>query len=227
MKRNFLLWRKHLPKLNKYKFKILHLFFKINYLVKKDVGLNRLMIEQSKDLNNNNERQLKLKDKAIIALRFRENNLILERVHVSSLNYLVDTDNLWVAFYDSKHSSDKFIDFYFAKFKNFLIDQDYSFYLEYRVVGLGFKIKRSSFKTSRSLILDIGFSHIIKYVLPDTVKILKGKRKFFLVSSNLQHLYIVAQHLHLLRVLNPYKIRGLKRLDKDIKMKAGKKQTHK
>lgn len=101
------------------------------------------------------------------------------------------------------------------------------FFVQYRIYGLGFKIKKSGLLNGRSIRIDIGFGHSIYYRLPSVIKFLKRKRHFLLYSTNFTHLVFVKNHINNFKLLNPYKIRGLKDLKYDIKMKKGKKQSKK
>jgi hypothetical protein len=112
---------------------------------------------------------------------------------------------------------------YFFKIKNL----GNFFFVQYRIYGLGFKIKKSYLAGTRSLRFEIGFGHGIYYILPSNVKCLKRKRRFFLFSDNFNELQFVKNHINKFKLLNPYKIRGLKDLKKQIRMKKGKKQSKK
>ncbi len=112
---------------------------------------------------------------------------------------------------------------YFFKIKNL----GNFFFVQYRIYGLGFKIKKSYLSGTRSLRFEIGFGHGIYYILPCNVKCLKRKRRFFLFSNDFSQLQFVKSHIDKFKLLNPYKIRGLKDLKREIKMKKGKKQSKK
>ncbi len=101
------------------------------------------------------------------------------------------------------------------------------FFVQYRIYGLGFKIKKSYLSGTRSLRFEIGFGHGIYYILPSNVKCLKRKRRFFLFSNDFNQLQFIKSHIDKFKLLNPYKIRGLKDLKRQIKMKKGKKQSKK
>ena len=140
---------------------------------------------------------------------FLKSNLIIQKNYITDLKYL--------------NKLDKNILKYFINIKNL----GNFFFVQYRVFGLGFRIKKSSFYNTRSLRFDIGFGHGIYYSLPMAVKCLKRKRRFFIYSDNLFILNFIKIHINNLKLLNPYKIRGLKDLKHEIKMKKGKKQTKK
>ena len=101
------------------------------------------------------------------------------------------------------------------------------FFIQYRIYGLGFKLKKSSLFNGRLLRFEIGFGHGIYYKLPTNIKCLKRKRRFFFYSNDYHNLIFVKNHINNLKSLNPYKIRGLKDVKYEIKMKKGKKQSKK
>jgi ribosomal protein L6P/L9E len=99
------------------------------------------------------------------------------------------------------------------------------FFLEFRIIGLGFRVKRSGFFQTRSLRFDIGFSHLIRIVLPKRVRIGRVKKRFFIFCNDWQTINIFTRQVKLFKILNPYKLRGLRPSDLMLKMKQGKKQT--
>jgi hypothetical protein len=141
---------------------------------------------------------------------FLKNNLIIQKnFFFNKRYYFLKLDKI---FYN-----------YFLKIKNL----GNFFFIQYRVYGLGFRIKYSSLNNSRSLCFEIGYGHGIYYILPLEVKCLKRKRRFLIFSNDLQILNYTKMHIDNLKLLNPYKIRGLKDLKYEIKMKKGKKQSKK
>lgn len=118
---------------------------------------------------------------------------------------------------------DKIIYNYFLKIKNL----GNFFFIQYRIFGLGFKIKKSSLQNIRSLRFEIGFGHSIYYPFPNDIKCLRRKRRFFIFGYNLTRINYIKKHINKFKLLNPYKIRGLKDLKYQIKMKKGKKQSKK
>jgi len=118
---------------------------------------------------------------------------------------------------------DKFFNAHFMKIKSI----GNIFFIQYRIYGLGFKLKKSSLVNGRLLRFEIGFGHGIYYKLPINIKCLKRKRRFFFYSNDYHYLIFVKNHIDNLKLLNPYKIRGLKDVKYEIKMKKGKKQSKK
>jgi len=59
------------------------------------------------------------------------------------------------------------------------------FFLEFRVIGLGFKIKKGSRFYIKFAKFDIGFSHFIRLPVLPLVKFFRTKRRFMLFLSRL------------------------------------------
>jgi hypothetical protein len=112
---------------------------------------------------------------------------------------------------------------YFIKFMNI----GNFFFVQYRIYGLGFRLKKSSLYGLKVLRFEIGFGHFIYYFLPNNIKCFKRKRRFFIFSDNLYLLRQIKKHIDSFKPLNSYKIRGLKDLKYNIKLKKGKKQSKK
>jgi ribosomal protein L6P/L9E len=109
--------------------------------------------------------------------------------------------------------------------KLFLKGLTQGFFLEFRMIGLGFKVKRAGNFSLRSIKLDIGFSHFIKIPLSNLVKLFRIKRRFLLFSIDYVTLKILLKQIQNLRKHNPYKMRGLKLTGVKFRVKPGKKQT--
>lgn len=140
---------------------------------------------------------------------FLKNNLILQKHFLIQKLYYKRLDKLF--------------NVHFMKIKSI----GSIFFIQYRIYGLGFKLKKSSLINGRLLRFEIGFGHGIYYKLPINIKCLKRKRRFFFFSDDYHYLNFVKNHIDNLKLLNPYKIRGLKNVKYEIKMKKGKKQSKK
>lgn len=100
------------------------------------------------------------------------------------------------------------------------------FFVEFKIVGLGFKIKRSSYENLSLLSFDIGFSHLKKLCFPSSlITFVRVKKRFLIFSRDYLVLNIIIKQIKNLRKHNPYKIRGLKPTNKKLRIKIGKKQV--
>ena len=109
--------------------------------------------------------------------------------------------------------------------KLFLKGLSQGFFLEFRMVGLGFKVKRGGNFLSRNIKFDIGFSHLTKLSISPMIKLCRIKRRFLLFSVDYSSIKILLKQIQNLRKHNPYKMRGLKLTGGKLRIKAGKKQT--
>lgn len=109
--------------------------------------------------------------------------------------------------------------------KLFLKGLSQGFFLEFRLFGLGFKVKRSGDFGLRFVKFDIGFSHFIKFPLSKLVRIYRIKKRFLLFSIDYETIQIVLKQIQNIRKHNPYKVRGLKLTGGKYRVKPGKKQT--
>jgi len=109
--------------------------------------------------------------------------------------------------------------------KLFLKGLAQGFFLEFRMVGLGFKIKRTGDFLLRGLKFDIGFSHFIKLPLSRMTRLYRIKRRFLLFSIDYGSIKVLLKQIQNIRKHNPYKMRGLKLTGAKLRTKAGKKQT--
>lgn len=116
-------------------------------------------------------------------------------------------------------------------FNNFFfkygLNEDNFFFVKYRLYGLGFKMKKIVFQNQRLLSFEIGLGHRVVYLLPEVVKCFKRKRHFFIFSNKQFILNNISLHFSKFKSLNPYKIRGIKDVKLNMKMKKGKKQGQK
>jgi hypothetical protein len=109
--------------------------------------------------------------------------------------------------------------------KLFLKGLSQGFFFEFRIFGLGFKVKRSGDFGLRFIKFDIGFSHFIKFPLCKLVRIYRIKKRFLLFSIDYETIQIVLKQIRNVRKHNPYKVRGLKLTGGKYRVKSGKKQT--
>lgn len=99
------------------------------------------------------------------------------------------------------------------------------FFLEFRLIGLGFKVKKGSYCHIKFAKFDIGFSHFIKLPLSALVKFIRTKKRFMVFCNDNTSLKIVLKNIQNLRKHNPYKTRGLKLIGLKVRLKPGKKQN--
>jgi large subunit ribosomal protein L6 len=86
------------------------------------------------------------------------------------------------------------------------------------VVGVGFKVNLQGNK----LILNVGFSHPVEFVLPAGITAVVEKNTITLTGINKQQIGEIAAQIRRIRKPEPYKGKGIKYSDEIIKKKVGK-----
>jgi large subunit ribosomal protein L6 len=110
-------------------------------------------------------------------------------------------------------------------FFNFVKGLNQGFYIKFKIIGLGFKVKKIILENKRRYLkINLGFSHSIFYKIPNNINIFIKKKIIFLQGSNLNNLTIVSKNLQNFRYINPYKEKGILLYNKKYKLKSGKQQ---
>jgi large subunit ribosomal protein L6 len=90
------------------------------------------------------------------------------------------------------------------------------------IIGVGYK----AVIENKNLILKIGFSHTVKYKIPEDIQIKILNKKLLtlvILSNNLQRATQIAAEIKSLKPVEPYKGKGIKYFKEVIKLKEGKK----
>lgn len=123
--------------------------------------------------------------------------------------------------YQKKDLLKYFFNFIYLKIKG--VNQ--GFFFRFRIVGLGFKIKRLYLSTKvRFLRVEVGYSHIILFKISNDVRFYIKKKSFLLFSLNFHQLKNISIRLRNFRKLNYYKEKGILYLTEVLKLKSGKQQ---
>lgn len=102
---------------------------------------------------------------------------------------------------------------------NLLIGVVNGFEKRLEIVGTGFKANVEG----GNLILNVGFSHPVKYKIPQGIKVTVEENTKIVVNGIDKHLVgHVASEIRKVRPPEPYKGKGIKYVDEKIKRKAGK-----
>jgi len=107
----------------------------------------------------------------------------------------------------------------------FLKGMSQGFFLEFKLIGLGFKVRRGVVNCLKCIEFDIGFSHFINLILPPAIKFLRTKKRFMLFAYDHELLQNILKNVRSIRKHNPYKARGLKATGLKVRLKLGKKQN--
>ena len=86
------------------------------------------------------------------------------------------------------------------------------------VVGVGYRVSASG----DTIVLNVGYSHEVKYQLPEGIKADVEKNTITLSGASKQVLGQVAAEIRKIRKPEPYKGKGIKYVDEVIRRKVGK-----
>lgn len=90
---------------------------------------------------------------------------------------------------------------------------------ELELVGVGYKVK----KEGRDLVLNLGFSHPVKFLVPAGVEVeVKDDTHFTVVGASRQAVGQISALLRDLKKPEPYKGKGIKYAGETVRRKAGK-----
>lgn len=84
--------------------------------------------------------------------------------------------------------------------------------------GVGFKVALEG----KNLLLNIGFSHQVRYAIPENISITVEKNQMTISGADKQKVGQTAAEIRALKKPEPYKGKGIKYVDEVIRRKAGK-----
>ncbi|HBB38368.1 MAG: 50S ribosomal protein L6 [Candidatus Magasanikbacteria bacterium GW2011_GWD2_43_18] len=105
-----------------------------------------------------------------------------------------------------------------AHIRNMIEGVTTGFKKELEVNGVGYKVAMQG----TDLKLDLGFSHPVIYKIPATVQASVEKNVMTLVSADKELLGATAAEIRSIRKPEPYKGKGIKYMEEQIRRKAGK-----
>lgn len=116
-----------------------------------------------------------------------------------------------------------FLNLIIIKIKQYYNQISIGYYCELIAIGVGFKFEKLK-KKNNCLVLNIGYSHYIYYILNSQINFRIIKNYLFLFSTNLQLLKLTINEIKLYKVPDVYKGKGIRYLKQIIKLKQGKKK---
>jgi len=84
--------------------------------------------------------------------------------------------------------------------------------------GVGYKAS----VTGKNLVLNVGFSHQVEFSIPEEIEINVDKNIITIFGPSKQQVGEAAAQIRKIRKVEPYKLKGIKYVDEEIKKKAGK-----
>ena len=156
-------------------------------------------------------------DNSIIEVSGSKGNLNFKIPDLVSLNY---EENIITVQYQESQQSVALAGTTRALVNNMVIGVSEGFQKKLQLVGVGYRAKASG----KLLELSLGFSHPVKYQLPEDVSVeTPSQTEVVLSSHNKQALGQAAAEIRAFRPPEPYKGKGVKYADEVIKRKEAKK----
>lgn len=94
------------------------------------------------------------------------------------------------------------------------------YYIEINFIGLGYRF----LKLKNFLLLKLGYSHYIKYIIPSNIVVVGYKRCLIVYSINIYEINLFAKRLRLFKKPDIYKGKGIQIQGEIINYKIGKKK---
>jgi large subunit ribosomal protein L6 len=92
------------------------------------------------------------------------------------------------------------------------------------LVGIGYQASLEKIENLSFLVLKLGYSHLVKLLIPDTLKVTCPKPRFVLITgTSSQKVNNFAALLRGLKLPNPYKEKGIYYKGEMLRLKQGKK----
>ena len=101
---------------------------------------------------------------------------------------------------------------------NLVIGVTEGFLKELEINGVGFKVALQG----KKLVLNVGFSHQVEYDLPEGIVVAVVKNNIKISGIDKQLVGQVAAEIRAIKKPEPYKGKGIKYIDEQIRRKAGK-----
>lgn len=101
---------------------------------------------------------------------------------------------------------------------NMIVGVTKGFAKELEVVGIGYKVRLEG----KMLILNLGFSHEVKYEIPEDIEVVVEANKIQISGISKQKVGQIAAAIRDLKKPEPYKGKGIRYKDEVIRRKTGK-----
>lgn len=163
-----------------------------------------------------------------VDINFKKNNIIVEGIH-GKLKFLVNKfvkikyKNKLLTFFGNKRYYKSWM--YAGTCRSIIFSMIYGvrkkFFKTLILFGVGYKVALDK----NIVILNLGYSHEIKYVLPNEINaICNSNTKITLNGISKQLVYQTAANIRLYRVPEPYKGKGIRYENENIFRKEAKKK---
>lgn len=154
------------------------------------------------------------------ACTVKKGNVVLSTLITGDVLVTVDDGKIWVKPANESNRSRAMWGTVRSNIKNLVTGVAEGFTKTLDVKGVGYRASVAGNILSMSL----GFSHEIKYIVPQGIEIKVDKQNIIISGANKQKVGQVAAELRALRKPEPYKGKGVRYIDEKVRMKEGKKK---
>lgn len=150
----------------------------------------------------------------------KKGNLALSTLITGDVNVTVEEGKIWVKPANDSNRSRAMWGTVRSNIKNLVAGVSEGFAKTLEIKGVGYRAAVAG----DILSLSLGFSHEIKYVVPQGIEIKVDKQNIVITGADKQKVGQVAAELRALRKPEPYKGKGVRYVDEKVRMKEGKKK---
>lgn len=150
----------------------------------------------------------------------KENKLIKFNGNIGKIEKIFNGNDIF--FIDNKIFLNTLISYriFFRNIINYINGINNGYYIEVNFIGLGYRF----LKLKNFLLLKLGYSHYIKYIIPSNIIIVGYKRKLIIYSINIYEINVFVKKLKLFKKPDIYKGKGIQIEGEIINYKIGKKK---
>ncbi len=154
------------------------------------------------------------------ACTVKKGNVTLSTLITGDVNVTVDGGKIWVKPANDSKRARTMWGTVRSNINNLVQGVAQGFTKTLEIKGVGYRAAVAG----NILSLSLGFSHEIKYVVPQGIEVKVDKQNIIISGANKQKVGQVAAELRALRKPEPYKGKGVRYVDERVRMKEGKKK---
>ena len=154
------------------------------------------------------------------ACTVKKGNVTLSTLISGDVQVTVDDGKVWVKPANDSKRARTMWGTVRSNIRNLMIGVSEGFTKTLEIKGVGYRAAVAG----NILSLSLGFSHEIKYIVPQGVEVKVDKQNIIISGANKQQVGQVAAELRALRKPEPYKGKGVRYTDERVRMKEGKKK---
>lgn len=154
------------------------------------------------------------------ACTVKKGNVTLSTLISGDVNVTVDDGKIWVKPANDSKRARTMWGTVRSNINNLVQGVSQGFTKTLEIKGVGYRAAVAG----NMLSLSLGFSHEIKYVVPQGIEVKVDKQIISISGANKQKVGQVAAELRALRKPEPYKGKGVRYTDEHVRMKEGKKK---